>query len=114
MRTPVDCPDVVITNGQTDSNIVRASLIHADATAILLMFNSGDAVPTYTIQINSKEDGTGTWTTLNDGTADIKAPASGKSSTYPYLNFTFRIHSSVAVGSTTTFNMKVAYAYAGG
>jgi hypothetical protein len=114
MRTPVDCPDVVIAQGATDSNTVRASIIHADATAILLGFLSGDAAPTYTIQINSKEDGSGTWTTLNDGTADIKAPASTKSSTYPYLNFTFRIHASVATGSLTTFFMKKAYAFMGG
>jgi hypothetical protein len=114
MRTPVDCPDIVINNGATDSQAVRASLVHGDSAAILLMFNSGDAAPTYTIQINSKEDGTGNWVTLNDGTADIKAPAAAKASTYPYLDFTFRIHASVAVAGSTVWNMKKTYAYQGG
>lgn len=110
MRSPVDCPDITIPNGQTVSNTVLVDKIHADADDVLLLASVIDGTKTYTIQINDQRDGSGSWYTLNDGTADI-VPIStqGKASVYPFLNHTFRILANGAVTGAVTWKMKKTY-----
>lgn len=109
MRNFVDCPDITIANGATTSSIVRASLVHGDADDILLMGSVIDGSKTYTIQVNDKEDGTGTWYNLNDGTTDIAPPAINKGTLFPFLSYTFRILASGAVVGAVTWKMKKAF-----
>jgi hypothetical protein len=110
MRTPVDCPDVIIPNGSTASNVVLVDSVHGDADDVVLMANTIDGTHTYLLQINDKRDGTGNWYTLNDGTADIVPPSTVfKASVFPFLNHTFRILANGAVVGGVIWKMKKTY-----
>lgn len=113
MKSTVDCPDITIANGATNSNAVRRDQIHEDADEIILMASVIDAARTYKIQVNDKADGTGTWYDLQDGTpANVIPPSVVNTATiYPLMGYTFRIVASAAVTGAVTWKMKKAMAF---
>ena len=99
------CPDIKIPNGAADSNIVRSTQVYDDSFAITLFAPAALDAGTYTIQVAADPDNP-VFVTLNDGTADINAPAAGKAQVYvsPVWRC-FKIHSSVNVTADRIFKM---------
>lgn len=96
-----------ILNGQTNGPACLSGLQYEDMVSILIEAPAVLAETT-TIQINSKSDGTGVWSTLQDDTpVDIAGPIAGKSRFYPQLvgSPAFRLVASGAVAADRVFTI---------
>jgi len=111
------CPDLVIPNGLSDSNILKAREVFEDAEAIMLYgLNVTDGVITFTIQITNNIDAAApTFFTLQTppgAPADIAPPLQGKAFTLTrgeaaamFAADAFKIHSSAPVTAIRTWNV---------
>ena len=111
MDFPIECQSIVIPNTGQFSPAIDCRKVHGDCSHFFLLFMGGDSGKTYTIQLNSLRDGTGTWLTLSDNAstpADIIVPTT-KCAIYPIIPYTFRIAASAAVNADTTFAMQKGF-----
>lgn len=108
----VQCPDIIIANGQTISNVLWAAQVYDDAVSLLLAaLSTGDAAKTYKIQVTNSgpADASPSWFDLTDGTNLISAPvpnATPVATNYPLTGWRgFRIVASGAVAADTTWKV---------
>lgn len=102
------CPDVVILNGQVNSNIVLSYNVYEDAETFALFFVAGgDVAKTYKFQVSN--DGGVTFVDWTDGAALIAAPVSASSTYGPPAASAFRIVASAAVAAQTSWKMNKSF-----
>ena len=98
----VTLDDLVVANGQTNSNALVASQHFRDADSITV-FGPGTLPETATVQVGDDENLGGTWYNLFRSGADVIIPA-GKAITMELPSFRrLRISLSGAAGGTRTF-----------
>lgn len=98
----VDCPDIVIANGATSSNVVSSAVVYEDAMAIGI---EAPATLPETVTIYVSKDGTN-FSILNDGTANVTTPTAGLACSYPSFPWKyFKFVAGGAVAAARTFKM---------
>lgn len=98
--------DVTIPSGASVSRSVKAVSEYADANLIGII--SPATLPdTVTIQVSHDDV---TYATLNNGTADVAAPAAGKAGVYDQLVFPYwRLSAAANVAADRTFKVSKNY-----
>lgn len=98
----VQCENIVIQNGGTSSNVVKASEVYEDAMTIGL---EAPAILAETVTIYVSQDGTN-FSILNDGAVNVTTPTAGLACSYPSFPWKyFKLVAGGAVGATRTFKM---------
>jgi hypothetical protein len=98
--------DLVILSGTQNSRSVAAVYETADANLIGIL--SPATLPD-TVTIEVSHDDT-TFATLNNGTADVAAPAAGKACVYDQLVFPYwRLHAAAPTAADRTFKVSKNY-----
>lgn len=72
---------ITVASGGTLSRTVRGVYEYNDAESITI-YAPAVLVEAGTIEVNDKDDGSGTWVTLNHAGADVTPPAAGKAKSY--------------------------------
>lgn len=99
--TVIPCPDVVIPNGETTSNVIPRE-VFGDASSITL-YAPATLPETTEFEVADQD---GNYTTWSDGSSDIAGPAAGKARVYTNFDFYgFRLVANGAVAAERTFKM---------
>lgn len=106
----VNCPNVVIPNGQSNSPWIRADRVHGDAETVgLLGLLTTDGAITYLLEVTNDAlvAVPDAFTLQNDTPADVAPPLQGKARFYEGLAAfaAFRIHASAPVTADRTWKM---------
>lgn len=107
-RSYATCPDIIIANGQVNSNTVLAALVFADCEAFSLFGGTIDGGKTYKIQLSNDEGVT--WFDWSDGTAIITPPITGQASVYGNpIASAMRVVASAGVAGAVNWKMNKSY-----
>jgi hypothetical protein len=103
----IQCPDITIASGDTDSNVVKGDEVYNDAYAIILYGPSVLDPYAFTIYVSpNPEADTPYWAILNDNVSDINAPPANRAIVYESFSAkAFKIVSSTAVSGDMTWKM---------
>lgn len=75
MRSVVECPSLIIPNGQGVSNSLSAFLVYGDAECLMLYGPGALDAGVFTIEVSADDVN---WATLQENGADVTAPGISK------------------------------------